>query len=307
MQDWSGLGNSGTAKNGVDTSADGFRPQSNSYKFDGKDDYIDLGADAIDSVESGFATGAWVKFDNARDGKTSISSKDDNSTIDVDQVSWNLDLRSDGQVRFWFGGGGQAAVYTRPIPDNNTWHHITAVWDGTENIIYMDGQKQDSLSNSMNPGPNNKKAYIGTWAGQSSWVFDGNIDEVRIYNRSLSAQEIRSSYRAMTWTSQWLKWPETHYDGPTPISRWEFSRGAGQTVKDIEGDNDGTLGSGSGSASDDPTWVQDCRTDGCMSFDGSDDYITGTGFNNSDYNQDYTWSVWFKSSAGGTYQRLIGA
>ncbi|MFB6197824.1 MAG: hypothetical protein ABEI52_06080, partial [Halobacteriaceae archaeon] len=95
----------------------------------------------------------------------------------------------------------------------------------------------------------------------------------------------------MTWTSQWLKWPESHYDGPTPVARWEFSRGAGQTVEDIEGDNDGTLGSGSGYGSGDPTWVRDCRTDGCMSFDGGDDYVN-VGDTDGGENGNFTYFAW---------------
>ncbi len=80
--------------------------------------------------------------------------------------------------------------------DDNQWHHVAGVYDGKAVHCYIDGvEKSRSI---RNPGPLPKTDWdlcLGNTVVQYTdggfVAFDGLIDEVRIYNRALSADEIK--------------------------------------------------------------------------------------------------------------------
>jgi len=76
------------------------------------------------------------------------------------------------------------------------WHHMVGVRDtyaGTL-AIYVDGSLHGLTSDPGGSILNNRVIKIGKYYGGSAWPFDGLIDDVRIYNRSLRADEIAELY-----------------------------------------------------------------------------------------------------------------
>ena len=74
----------------------------------------------------------------------------------------------------------------------NSWHYIAAVYSGGKSVtIYLDAASQ---SGSLSSVPNTLPAvqYLSSWFGGNGWL--GKLDEVRIYNRALSATEISNIY-----------------------------------------------------------------------------------------------------------------
>ncbi|MFA6136806.1 MAG: LamG domain-containing protein [Sulfurimonas sp.] len=91
-------------------------------------------------------------------------------------------------------GDGQAGYDTFPADLNNSnWHHIVMTFDGTTNSskTYFDGTLQSGTHNSENPGLG-ENIYIG-WGGIAN-AFIGSVDDVRIYNRTLTATDITELY-----------------------------------------------------------------------------------------------------------------
>lgn len=84
-------------------------------------------------------------------------------------------------------------AYTVPL---NTWQHLCAVYDGTDSLLYMNGQymhtkSMPSLNTTLaTPGTAPFGFYIGSIIGGGQY-FNGKIDDVRIYNNALSATQIR--------------------------------------------------------------------------------------------------------------------
>lgn len=88
---------------------------------------------------------------------------------------------------------------TDPIISLNQWYHVAGVWDSTNYYIYVNGQLAKSgqtivsgasihdTSNSLNIG--------GIATG--SWLFNGAIDEVKIYNYARTAGEIQNDYNSV--------------------------------------------------------------------------------------------------------------
>ncbi len=73
----------------------------------------------------------------------------------------------------------------------NTWSHIAATYDGSSVKLYVNGSLVNSQSWSGQMPVSSSPLRIG---GDSVWgeYFKGTIDEVRVYNRALSAAEIQT-------------------------------------------------------------------------------------------------------------------
>ncbi|MGI6341046.1 MAG: LamG-like jellyroll fold domain-containing protein [Minisyncoccales bacterium] len=82
------------------------------------------------------------------------------------------------------------------------------------------------------------------------------------------------------------------------VSRWSLDDGSGLTAKDIWGSNDGTL-------YNNPTWKNDndCVSGGCLSFNGSNNYIDCGTF--GVIGSSFTFSAWFKTSSNQTYNPIL--
>ena len=73
-------------------------------------------------------------------------------------------------------------------PDDTTWHHFALVYSGSGVIAYVDGIQNATYNDTQNFVTSSDNLKIGT--AYSAYYFNGSIDDVRIYNRALSAAEI---------------------------------------------------------------------------------------------------------------------
>jgi hypothetical protein len=90
----------------------------------------------------------------------------------------------------WCGTRGQQTI----IPPYNQWHHVTSVFSGTQVSVYIDGQLDASVSCSGSIGTTTAPLRIGASnTGLSPIV--GTIDEVAIYGRILTSDEILTRYK----------------------------------------------------------------------------------------------------------------
>jgi hydrogenase maturation factor HypE len=87
-------------------------------------------------------------------------------------------------------GSDREATGTSPLA-LNTWTHLAATYDGANMRIYVNGVQVGSRAQTGNMLTSNRTLRIG---GNSIWgeYFNGLIDDVRVYNRALSATEIQT-------------------------------------------------------------------------------------------------------------------
>ncbi len=154
--------------------------------FDGAGDHINVGLGPAIVGTGGFTVSAWVR-----------SSANSNQVIVQQRSSagyngqYQLHLTAAGKVRFWTFGGtyGPIAESSATINDGQ-WHHVVGVRedDGTTKI-YIDGAVDGSKAGAPRPLiPID--VYLGAdMRGHSSFLI-GSLDDVRIYNRALSAAEL---------------------------------------------------------------------------------------------------------------------
>ena len=256
--DSSGNNNHGTLINGpkwtrdVSSSAT-LRPNGGALQFDGVDDYVEVPHSASLNLTNNFTLEAWI-YRNVANARHEILYKY-RGTSGVDNYDFLVD--NDNTLRFQFqdSGGNWRSAFSWRVVSANAWHHVAVVFSQPNVKFYIDGVETIKTLN-YTPGTGNGSLRIGTMTPYGSW-FNGLIDEVRIYNRALSAEEVRY-----------------HYNRGGPIAHWKFDEGQGTTVYDSSGNgNNGTLNLGtSGNTTTSAAWVPG-KFGSALSFDGVDDYV----------------------------------
>lgn len=167
----------------------GYAPQvivERSIYFDGAVDYVDM-EDALDLNPSQFTISAWIKRDAADSGTKSIVSKRNTAFTQ----GYDFRILNDNRIEvFWKNGSNQTLTSTTAIPDDE-WHQVAVTYNGTTARLYIDGIEDSSGSKSA-PVNTNESFYIAA-AGKGTSVqhFRGNIDEVRVWDRMLTPNQLR--------------------------------------------------------------------------------------------------------------------
>jgi hypothetical protein len=92
--------------------------------------------------------------------------------------------------------GGDTATGTTALSENN-WYYITGVYNGSALLIYVNGSLEGVQAHSGTFSSTDPTSIGAMYDGSNvCGAFTGTIDEVRIYNRSLSAEEISELYNA---------------------------------------------------------------------------------------------------------------
>lgn len=106
-----------------------------------------------------------------------------------------------GAEMFW---DGQRPIFAGRTIRDNQWHHLAVTFDGTNEIMYIDGSVAGSLTKRQQAHSGGRYQYQwGTGAsanrkgGIGGWhSYRGDLDEMSIYNRALAADEIRAIFNA---------------------------------------------------------------------------------------------------------------
>ena len=122
--------------------------------------------------------------------------------------------------------------------DANVWHHVAITIDGFDAVLYVDGTEV-ARSSVFNVEPRmlleTTKNYIGKSRNDNHNLFDGQIDDFRIYNRALSAEEIADLVGDYD-----IPPGEVIPSGSELILDYDMKNVEGTTVKDSKGNFDGT-------------------------------------------------------------------
>lgn len=161
--------------------------------FDGIDDYVDFGD--LYGYTSSFSLEAWV-LQKSTIGSATIISKGDIKTSN--KRGYHLALNSGRANLTWYNISGLPILnITSPyVIATDKWHHIAATYDGTTAKLFIDGLEVATGTPSGSPTTGTEKFLIGAMYDSGTPTvpkncFKGYIDEVRIWNTSLSTQQIR--------------------------------------------------------------------------------------------------------------------
>lgn len=175
--------NNGTA-NGGPTYVAGKLGQAMS--FDGIDDYVTANASSFPTANASRTVTGWIKSSNRSQSAVVLSYGNSSYTFYTS-----------------FGGGGgristaEGSLFSVAGSTNladDVWHHFAIVHDSTGPVqrVYIDGVENITGANTYSTN-NDPTAYIGNRASLNR-PFSGSLDDLRVYNRALTASEVSELY-----------------------------------------------------------------------------------------------------------------
>ena len=153
--------------------------------FDGVNDWVTVADAASLDLSSGMTVEAWVRPSRLGGWRTVVFKERGGGVVyglSADQAGG----RPLGQVDI---GGERNAVGSTSLP-LNVWSHLATTFDGSVVRLYVNGTLAGSSPFSGSMAASTGPLRIGGNSVWSEW-FAGLIDEVRVYNRALSASEIQ--------------------------------------------------------------------------------------------------------------------
>ena len=171
------------------------------FSFDGYDDYIDCGTDPSLKPTDNITVDVWIKSRTQESWEGIITNFQDNVH---DESGYGLFFYEDSSqinITWWVqtveGNPDNYTDYPNYALSNNNWFHITGTYDGNNLKLYINGELVDNetKSGNINWTYSPLACSIGNYYDDNEeFYFDGFIDEPRIWNRTLSAEEVYQQY-----------------------------------------------------------------------------------------------------------------
>ena len=251
--------------------------------FDGVNDVVDCGT-AFSAISNAMTAELWIKRQGVISPWDVYLSKIQNG-----DNRWYFRVNPDGRPSaYGKSGGGQifpgGDFYSTEATESDKWHHVAITCAPDSNSVwYVDGVAKGSGTMIQASLANTGKLLVGAYEG-AILATQGLIDDVRVYNRALSAEEILQNYRAIQGdpgvvTTNLVSW-------------WKFDETSGSKARDSWGGGYGTLLNFAAS----PTWTNDTpgeASSGALWFDGANDYVN-TGNKLTSVSNALTTEVWIK-------------
>jgi trimeric autotransporter adhesin len=185
--DASGNGRNGVLSGGVTSATDRFGNPNQAYAFNGSNGSIDVNNWNILTGNSPRTMMVWFKMTLP-------------NTIRQYFLAWGpygnsassvIGAFSDGRYHIGFMGyANDLWVINQFQYYDNQWHLIAVTFDGNNLSIYLDGVFATSKTTTLNTS--STKLTIGNRLGTD--FFNGSLDDIRIYNRALTTNEIQQTY-----------------------------------------------------------------------------------------------------------------
>ncbi|MFC1686778.1 LamG-like jellyroll fold domain-containing protein, partial [Nanoarchaeota archaeon] len=194
-KDYSTFGNDGTEQLGVTFNATGGYDGKGAYEFDGAGDYIDLGTGSGTlNITSDITFMAWIKMNSYTNYRRVLGWENESGNS-----AWVILLANDAArvgVAMHQADGTTLANYGGDISDKK-FHHVAGTYNGSTLNAYVDGSSAGSSTGTNQDllEPTELNIRIGKTYTNG---FDGTIDDVMIFNHSLSADQILAIYNNRT-------------------------------------------------------------------------------------------------------------
>ena len=163
--------------------------------------YVEVPSDAELDISENLTVSAWIK-------PISLPSGNDLYTIVAKDTNYEFHLNSSGKI-FWYweennnGNDNSQTLtsnFTVPVGTDAPWTHVVITYNwkrGNQAKLYINGQRDSQLSNNGNPKlkTNGHPLTIGNDVGFTSRSFDGFIDEVQVFDRTLNNEKVAFLYQ----------------------------------------------------------------------------------------------------------------
>jgi hypothetical protein len=298
INDSSGNSNTGTLSNFTNT--DWVQGKYGSaLKFNGTTSTINAGSASIVDNMPQISISAWIYPKTVGENSAGkIIDKSDGSTPPASGWTWRLNSANRLIFSVDYDGLTNTEYISTETITLNTWQHVMITWDGSttsSNIkIYINGIPTTKQGSSTDGAGNHvtdasQSIIIGN-NPSGSRTFDGFIDDLKIYNYVRTTGQVIEDLNG------------GHPLGGSPVGSqvayWALDEQNGTTPNSTS--TEGYTSSITGA-----TWrtKENCKINGCLDFDGSDDVLTITNENAIDFDTNLfsgvTFSAWIYPDTAG--------
>lgn len=223
--------------------------------FDGVDDYVDCGNDTIFDITDEITLEAWVNYTRLTSFPRAISKQFSGGT--TAESCYQLGMTSN-RARFAIGGVFDHAS-SGPTLTTGRWYHIVGTYDRQTARLYLDGEEiwSENYTGEIRTSDQPLTLGISVYEGSTYYPHEGLIDEVRIYKRVISGDEVIA-----------------HFEG-------RESRNRGTNTRSADPNGDGGSNKSMGG-----------RNSHALYFDGNDDRVEITGISGP---SSFTFECWVKN------------
>ena len=184
--DSSGNDNNGTLQGGAAWAQGKF---GGALSFDGTGDWVDIGNDASLNITGPITVSTWIY---PRDYRFGIIAQKGSANSYTWAYKWRVSS-DDLYFTFYDSLSNAHTMDFTPKPNLNVWSNVVATYDGSRGEVYHDGDNLDSFDSVFTYGNASHSIIIGAKTTGEE-CFNGLVDDVRIYDRALSAAEIQALY-----------------------------------------------------------------------------------------------------------------
>jgi chitodextrinase len=182
--DASGSGNAGTVSNTTWTTAGKY---GGALTFNGTTSWVTVNDSPSLDLRTAVTIEGWVRPSSLGGSYRTVVIKQQTSQLIYDLYASNNSSRPVGDIYITSDHQTQG---TAKLP-LNTWTFLADTWDGSTLRLYVNGTQVSSASVTGTMPTSTAPLRIGGNSVWNEW-FSGQIDEVRVYNRALSATELQS-------------------------------------------------------------------------------------------------------------------
>lgn len=162
----------------------------NALQFNGIDGYVQT---PINSLSGDFTLEVWVKPNTPTDYRPIISKNTSNGSGN-EYAEFNLQVQNNGNLNFFMSNGSTYALdLNGGILIPGQWYHVAVTVSGLTGKMYLNGEETSNNSFSGSRIYNNLPVEIGKYNNGSIQFFDGELDEVRIWNVARTEAQIKNS------------------------------------------------------------------------------------------------------------------
>ncbi|TSC92512.1 MAG: Glycoside hydrolase family 2 sugar binding protein [Candidatus Berkelbacteria bacterium Licking1014_7] len=277
--DFSGNGNNGTVTGAV--LATGKFGQC--YSFNSAS-YILCGSGSTLAITTELTLSAWI-YINATGNHFTILNRGNYSSGDG-YLFYKFNTE---KLAFYSSGAFSWAQSTGTVGSLG-WHHVAVTFSSADSKtlrFYIDGVASGTATSASD-----LSSYAGNFeigADEAYYLFNGSIDEVRVYNRALNAAEIGRLY------GQYKPKYQVSNLNKGLVGKWalDSTHRKSSTVF-----TDSTPYSNNGTSANTPSFTTDRhgQSNKAMSFNGTTDYVSGSDNSSFNFTSSFTIGAWIKAS-----------
>lgn len=179
-----------------------------SYNFDGVNDVVDV--NSITTIPDDFTISFWMNPDDYTivGHYPRVIHWVENSTKDLEIIP---DEAANDFVAGFPSGGGNFGVKTSS-PPLNEWTHVVVTRSSSDIDVYFNGKNMSTTSqvpgDAVPTGPATFRIGSDMGALVPNGFYDGGIDEVRVYNKTLTPADVQNLYEIGSYHLEWTAWQD---------------------------------------------------------------------------------------------------